>query len=250
MAKKQPGPAAAELTAALMARRDDGQAVHLSRFFKTGPGQYGEGDRFLGIKVPVTRSLIKLYRKTATPADCDALVDSEWHEIRLAGFLLMVELANRLAKQGDVEGVRGIVELYDKRLERANNWDLIDLSAKDIMGAYWRCSGDSAKERRRILRRWAESGNLWRERAAVLSTWATLRMDSLAETFWLAEFFIDHPHDLMHKACGWMLREAGKQDLDALRGFLEKFHTRLPRTTLRYAIEHKDAKERQRWMGK
>ena len=241
------GPAAG-LVKEFLAHRDDEQAAHLMRFFKTGPGQYGEGDRFLGIKVPVTRSLIKPYRGAASLADCEILLASEWHEIRLAALLLMVDMAKYLAKRQEEDSLRKLVELYDNRLERANNWDLIDLSVRDIMGAYWQCAGTGLKERRRFLKGWADSGSLWRERAAMVSTWATQRMGSLDETFWLAEYFLEHRHDLMHKAVGWMLREAGKIDREALRGFLTKFHRRLPRTALRYAIEHMDAAERAKWM--
>jgi 3-methyladenine DNA glycosylase AlkD/TfoX/Sxy family transcriptional regulator of competence genes len=241
---------AAHMTDEFLSRKDDAQAAQLMRFFKTGPGQYGEGDRFLGIKVPVTRSLVKSFLGVARLSDCDELLDSEWHEIRLAAFLLMAGMAKRLAKQDDKAGLHKLVKLYDRRLERANNWDLIDLSVRDIMGFSWRCNGTGARERRRFLKNWADSGNLWRERAAMVATWSLLRMGSLGETFWLAERFIDHRHDLMHKAVGWMLREAGAIDRGALRDFLAAFHQRLPRTALRYAIEHMDPEERRGWMEK
>ncbi len=242
--------AAAQLTDELLARKDDAQAAHLMRFFKTGAGQYGEGDRFIGIKVPVTRGLVKPYLGVATLEDCDALLDSEWHEIRLAALFLMVGMAKRLAKRSEKAALGELVDFYDRRLERANNWDLIDLSVRDIMGAYWRCDETSERERRRFLKAWADSGNLWRERAAMVSTWTLLRLGSFGETFWLAERFIGHPHDLMHKAVGWMLREAGAIDREALRGFLAEFHKRLPRTALRYAIEHMEPNERRKWMEK
>ncbi len=224
--------------------------MHLARFFKTGPGQYGEGDKFLGIKVPVTRGLVKQYAAQLTPAEYNVLTASEWHEIRLAGFLLMVRHAAQAEKKNDMAALRRIVSFYDKHLQRANNWDLIDLSVRDIMGSYWRCSGEGRTARKRFLQQWAASGNVWRERAAIIATYATIRMGSLDETFWLAKYFIDHPHDLMHKAVGWMLREAGKFDRDALRAFLAEYHTRLPRTALRYAIEHMDATERKKWMAR
>ena len=243
-------PTAAKLTDEFLALRDDAQALHLMRFFKTGSGQYGEGDRFIGIKVPVTRSIVKSYLGVATLADCDALLDSEWHEIRLAALLLMVGMAKHLAKRSERSALRELVDFYDRRLERANNWDLIDLSVRDIMGAHWRCNETGARERRRFLKAWADSGNLWRERAAMVSTWSLQRMGSLEETFWLAGRFIKHPHDLMHKAVGWMLREAGALDREALRDFLSAFHKRLPRTALRYAIEHMDPEERRKWMEK
>lgn len=229
---------------------DTGQAAHLMKFFKTGPGQYGEGDRFLGIKVPVSRSLIKPYRGKFGYTEYAALLASEWHEIRFAALLLMVDQANRHARQKDTAALRELVEFYDRHLHRANNWDLIDISAKDIMHAYWSRTKPDKAEIRVFLERWAGSDNLWRQRAAVLATFALLHLGSLDETFWLAEYFINHPHDLMHKACGWMLREAGKRDREALRGFLQKFHTRLPRTALRYAIEHFNQEERKKWLGK
>jgi 3-methyladenine DNA glycosylase AlkD len=164
--------------------------------------------------------------------------------------LILVDSAQRMLKQRNLPALTSLVALYDQGLERANNWDLIDLSVYNIMGAYWSCAHTQTDERRRFLTKWADSGNLWRERAAVVSTLALIRQGHLEDTFWLAEYFIDHPHDLMHKACGWMLREAGKKDIDALRGFLKAFHLRLPRTALRYAIERMEDAERKQWMGK
>ncbi len=238
-----------QLTNAFLACRNDEQAKQLQRFFQTGPGQYGEGDCFLGIKTPVTRTLIRPYRSLATVAEYDCLLDSEWHEIRLAALLLMADQARRFAKENTVKNLRSLVALYDRRLERANNWDLVDMSVRDIMGAYWRCLRTPSQQRRLFLGKWAESGNLWRERAAMIAAWATQRLGSLEETFWLAEFFINHQHPLMHKAVGWMLRETGKIDKDALRNFLAAFHKQLPRTALRYAIEHFDRQEQMQWMA-
>lgn len=245
-----PGTVAAQVSAILFGLKDDHQAAHLMRFFKTGPGQYGEGDKFLGIKVPVTRSIIKAYKTEAAPADCNTLLDSEWHEIRLAGLLLMVGIAQRLAKRNDRHGLQELVELYDRRLDRVNNWDLVDMSVRDLMGLYWKCAETGEQERRRFLAAWATSGHLWTERSAMVSVYPLQRMGSLDETFWLAEHFIEHRHDLMHKAMGWMLREAGKIDREALRRFLIAFHKKLPRTALRYAIEHMDPEERRKWMAK
>ena len=239
-----------ELAAQFMSRKDPAQAEHLMRFFRTGLGQYGEGDRFLGIKVPATRAIISGFRRKLSLDDYDALLASEWHEVRLGALLLMGDYARALGKQGRISDLRELVQFYDSRLDRANNWDLVDMSVRDIMGAYWAHVQTGTRERRRLLKTWAGSGKLWRERSAMIATYALQRLGSLDETFWLAEFFIDHPHDLMHKACGWMLREAGKIDLEALRGFLAVFHRRLPRTALRYAIERMDADERGRWMAK
>jgi 3-methyladenine DNA glycosylase AlkD len=223
----------AEITELFHKAANPDKARRLMRFFKNGPGQYGHGDQFLGLPVQLTRSLIKPFRGKIALPQCSRLLDSPWHEIRLAALLLMVDSSNRMLKQRDLPGLTKIVALYDQRLERANSWGLIDLSVYNIMGAFWNCAGTQTDERRRFLKRWADSGNLWRERAAMVSTLALIRKGSLDDTFWLAEYFISHPHDLIHKASGWMLREAGKKNLDALCCFLEKFHKRLPRTTLR-----------------
>lgn len=239
-----------ELASRILADADPEKARHLMRFFKTGEGQYGYGDQFLGLPVPTLRACIKPFRGKLSFEDYSSLLDSPWHEMRLAALLLMADAAHRLQKKHDLPGLTELVALYDQRLERANNWDLVDLSVYNIMGAFWLCADTDAQERRRFLQRWAGSGNLWRERAAMVSTLALIRRDIPDDTFRLAEYFITHPHDLIHKACGWMLREAGKRNLEALRGFLTIFHTRLPRTTLRYAIERMEPAERKKWMEK
>jgi 3-methyladenine DNA glycosylase AlkD len=238
----------AALTATFLGAADPEKARHLMRFFKTGAGQYGYGDQFLGLPVPRTRAFAKPFVGKLTPPDCSRLLDSPWHEIRLAALLLMVATATRMRERRDLAGLAELVALYDERLDRANNWDLVDLSAPGIMGAVWTAAGTAG--RRRFLDKWAGSGKLWRERAAMVSTLALIRMGILEDTFRLAERFITHPHDLMHKASGWMLREAGKKNLDALRGFLAVFHKRLPRTALRYAIERMTPAERGKWMEK
>ena len=250
MPKQSPSVLAIELMNEFESRSNPDQAANLLRFFKTGPGQYGEGDRFLGLKVPLTRALIKPYMGRFRLSDYATLLSSEWHEIRLGALLLMGDQAEALAKEKDVIGLEKLVKLYDAHLERVNNWDLVDLSVCEIMGPYWIVSKYSIKAIRQFLRHWADSGNLWRERAAMISTHSLQRMGRLDETFWLAERFINHPHDLMHKASGWMLREAGKRDREALRSFLATFHQRLPRTALRYAIEHMDKDERKKWMAR
>jgi 3-methyladenine DNA glycosylase AlkD len=250
MSRNTPDPVA-ELTAIFLEAADPEEAKNLMRFFKTGEGQYGHGDQFLGLPSSTfIRSHVKAFAKKITLLDCSRLLDSPWHELRCAGLLFMVEFAKRMQKQRDFAGLVELVALYDERLERANNWDLVDISVYHIMGAYWSCTEEKIDERRRFLKKWAESGNLWRERASVVSTHALIRQGILEDTFWLVEYFIKHPHDLMHKACGWMLREAGKKDLEALRGFLAIFHKRLPRTALRYAIERMEPTERKKWMEK
>ena len=196
----------AELTELFLNAANPEKARHLMRFFKTGKGQYGYGDQFLGLPVPLTRSLAKPFMGNLTLPECGQLLDSPWHEIRLAALLIMVDAAKRMQKQHNLPGLTELVSMYDQRLERANNWDLIDLSVYSIMGSYWSCADTTSDERRLFLKKWADSGNLWRERAAMVSTLALIRRSILEDTFWLAEYFINHPHDLMHKACGWMLK--------------------------------------------
>jgi len=240
----------AELTDLFLKAANPEKARQLMRFFKTGEAQYGYGDQFLGLPVPMTRGLLKPFMGKLTLFECGRLLDSPWHEIRLAALLIMANTAEQMRKRNHVQELAELVALYDQRLERANNWDLVDQSAYKIMGAYWSCANTKPDERRRFLKKWVDSGNLWRERAAIVSTLALIRQGDLEDTFWLTEVFINHPHDLIHKACGWMLREAGKKNIDFLRGFLEVFHSRLPRTAFRYAIERMEETERKKWMGK
>lgn len=212
------------------------KAVHLSRFFKTAPGQYGEGDLFLGVVVPQTRSIAK-ENKTASLEELQKLLDSPWHEARLCALLILVL---RYKDRKTTQEERGnIYRFYLKNTRRCNNWDLVDLSCRDIVGEYL------VDKDRSPLYQLAESENLWEQRIAVVSTWAFIRRSDFTDILTLAEYFITHKHDLMHKAVGWMLREVGKKDRDTLTDFLERFATRLPRTSLRYAIEHYPEDQRQ-----
>lgn len=212
------------------------KAVHLSRFFKTAPGQYGEGDLFLGVVVPQTRSIAK-ENKTAPLEELQKLLNSPWHEARLCALLILV-LRYKDWKT-TLEDRDNIYRFYLKNTHRCNNWDLVDLSCRDIVGEYL------VDKDRSPLYRLAESDNLWEQRIAVVSTWAFIRRSDFTDILTLAEYFITHKHDLMHKAVGWMLREVGKRDRDTLTDFLERFATRLPRTSLRYAIEHYPEDQRQ-----
>lgn len=212
------------------------KAVHLSRFFKTAPGQYGEGDLFLGVVVPQTRSIAK-ENQTVPLEELQKLLDSPWHEARLCALLILVlRYKDRKTTQEDRDN---IYRFYLKNTRRCNNWDLVDLSCRDIVGEYL------VDKDRSPLYRLAESDNLWEQRIAVVSTWAFIRRSDFTDILTLAEYFIMHKHDLMHKAVGWMLREVGKRDRDTLTDFLERFATRLPRTSLRYAIEHYPEDQRQ-----
>ena len=212
------------------------KAVHLSRFFKTGPGQYGEGDRFLGVMVPYSRAIAKA-NKAMPLEEVQLLLESPWHEARLCALLILVY---RFKERKITEEEREqIYSFYIKNARRCNNWDLVDLSCRDIVGEYL------VDKDRSILYRLADSENLWEQRIAIVATWAFIRRLDFNDTLALAERLMAHKHDLMHKAVGWMLREVGKKDRETLTNFLEKNATQLPRTTLRYAIEHYPESQRQ-----
>ena len=212
------------------------KAVHLSRFFKTGPGQYGEGDRFLGVMVPYSRAIAKA-NKAMPLEEVQLLLESPWHEARLCALLILVY---RFKERKITEEEREqIYSFYIKNARRCNNWDLVDLSCRDIVGEYL------VDKERSILYRLADSENLWEQRIAIVATWAFIRRSDFNDTLALAERLMAHKHDLMHKAVGWMLREVGKKDRETLTNFLEKNATQLPRTTLRYAIEHYPEPQRQ-----
>jgi len=222
---------------------DPAQAAVLMRFFKTGPGEYAEGDRFRGLKTPQVRATVK--RADALPlAEIARLVGSPWHEDRATGLLIAV----RRFERTEDPAVRG--ELYAFYLAaaksgRVNNWDLVDITAPQIVGG-WLCG---RPERARTLDRLAGSRLLWERRIAVLATLHFIRCGEFGDTLRLAAALRDDPHDLMHKAVGWMLREVGKRDRAALDGFLAAHAARMPRTMLRYAIEKHSPAERARWLA-
>lgn len=214
------------ITGEMMALADDNKREVLQRFFKTGEGEYGCGDKFLGIKVPVTRGVAKKH-KDAGLSVIKRLMQSEWHEIRLCALLIMVE---KMKKAGADER-RGITETYLSVTERINNWDLVDLSAPHIVGCYL------LDKPRDLLYTLAESPLLWDNRIAMVATYAFIKRGDLDDTFALALRLMRHPHELMHKAVGWMLREAGKRNITMLRDFVYLHRAEMPRTMLRYAIE-------------
>jgi 3-methyladenine DNA glycosylase AlkD len=204
------------------------KAASSLRFFKTGPGEYGEGDEFLGLTVPEIRSLVP-QSDDLSEADVLTLLHSEWHEERLMALLIWVR---RFVKAKKDELLRErIVDLYLANTKWINNWDLVDSSAPQLLGAWL------LKRDRSVLQTLAKSKNLWEQRIAVLATQAFIRAGEFDDTVQLCEGFLDHPHDLMHKACGWMRREAGKRDEPVLLAFLDQRAAKMPRTVLRYAIE-------------
>jgi 3-methyladenine DNA glycosylase AlkD len=230
---------------ALEAVADAGKASELARFFKTEPGGYGEGDVFIGVKVPDQRAVAK--RFAALPLDaCEALLRSPIHEHRLTALLIMVGQFEK-ARGEDAPRVRdAVARCYLDNLDRVNNWDLVDSSAHFILGA----SAYSQARYVQKLRALARSDELWRRRVAVISTLFFIRKGDGSLTLELAEELIDDERDLMHKAIGWMLRELGERvDPAALRAFLREHAPKMPRTMLRYAIEKFPEAERKRWLA-
>ena len=236
--------AAYRISSEISAQADAKQAEVLQRFFKTGPGEYGEGDRFLGVKVPNVREIVKKHRKLGTLDDVDLLTKSTYHEERLAGFLLLIELYEASKKKKDEESAAMIVDFYRSILERGNNWDLVDLVAPKILGD--RLS--NGRDAEPILMQLAASDNLWKQRVSIVATLPLIKKGMCDLTFDLAIYLIPHQHDLIHKATGWMLREVGKKDERLLMAFLDHYCTKLPRTTLRYAIERLEPRRRQQYM--
>lgn len=230
-----------ELKEELEALADPAQAAILMRFFKTGPGQYGEGDRFLGLKVPLQRQVAARHRDLPH-RDILALLASPWHEHRLTALLIWV------GRYETGRDDRGRAEIYDAYLAHTacvNNWDLVDLSAPNIVGAHL------LRRDRTILQRLAGSASLWERRIAIVATFAFIRQGESRETFAIAETLLADPHDLIHKAAGWMLREVGKRVSAAeLTAFLEGRRRRMPRTMLRYAIERFPPEERARLLAR
>ncbi len=219
-------PSATALRRLLREKVRPGHSESLAWFFKTGPGEYGEGDRFLGICIPDIRSVAR-GGESLPAAEVLKLLHSPWHEERVLALLILV----RQFERGDERARKAIFDLYLRETVWINNWDLVDLSAYRITGAWL------LGRPRTVLRRLARSQNLWERRIAIVATYAFIRTGDLADTFDLAERLLGDPHDLMHKACGWMLREAGKRDVAALERFLDRHARAMPRTMLRYAIE-------------
>lgn len=202
------------------------QAEILRRFFKTGKGQYGAGDIFLGIKVPAQRSLAKKYADLSL-AEIQELLNSKIHEQRLVALLILLKRYS----QADSGNKKKLAEFYLKNTANINNWDLVDLSCHYILGDYL------LNKPRIILYKLVKSKNLWERRIAIISTFAFIRNKEFGDTLKISEILLNDQHDLIHKAVGWMLREVGKKDNLALENFLQKHYKSMPRTTLRYAIE-------------
>ena len=292
---------AKEIIAYMESLRNEEQRRVLMGFFKTGPGEYGEGDEFLGLKVPQTREIVKNVWKEFPLSEVPELLMSKWHEVRLCGLLILVAKFERLTKgtaartplewTGNTRGtrtplecteeaIRGrdeILTMYLQYAEQANNWDLVDLSVHKILG-HWLLLPTNLKDplpspciggerppqspclgggqdtlqidyKRKVLDELAQSENLWKQRMSIVCSWKTSQMGDPSWCLRYAEIHLHHPHDLMHKAVGWMLREMGKRvSMDLLREFLRQHAHEMPRTMLRYAIEKMSEKERKEWM--
>ena len=227
----------------MLAKANPSEVEGLSRFFKTGPGQYGEGDKFLGIKVPVTREVVKACWKSIGLNELEECISSEYHEVRLAALLSLVEIFSHARKDPALQ--KQCVDFYLQHTEYINNWDLVDLSCYPLLGV-WLLDKD-----RTLLYDLARSGKtLWEQRIGMVSTMTFVRHGELKDTFEIADILLHHPHDLIHKAVGWLLREAGKKDKTALTDWLQPRYKSMPRTMLRYTIEKFPEPERKRYLQK
>jgi len=227
---------ASELREALLKLADPQKAVDYQRFFKTGPGEYGEGDRFLGISVPVTRRVARQFENLPM-SELARNLKSPWHEERLCALVI---LTRQFAKTDEPQA---IVDFYLANTRYINNWDLVDVSCARILGAYYFPTGG------RHLKKLASSDSLWEQRMAIVATGWFIREGSFALTLSISRRFLNHPHDLIHKATGWMLREVGKKDINTLKAFLDVNASRMPRMMLRYAIEKLPEAQRRVYLG-
>ena len=216
------------------------KAKNLQRFFKTEKGQYGEGDVFLGIMVPQQRAIVKKYWQETTLKDIQELLNSRFHEYRLVGLLILVQKYKKAKK--DNYQKRQIFEFYLKNTGRVNNWDLVDLSAPNIVGNF------SLKDGTHTIRSLADSKDLWEKRIAILATFAFIKERNFGESLFIADKLLKDEHDLIHKAVGWMLREVGKKNQEVLELFLSTRYKGMPRTMLRYAIEKFPEEKRKKYL--
>ena len=249
---------AKEIISHMESLQNDEQRSILMKFFKTGPGQYGEDDEFLGLKVPQTREVVSAVGNDLPLSEVPELLMNRWHEVRLCGLLILVSKFEKLAtrrlenNKTAISGRDEILTMYLRYAEQANNWDLVDLSVHKILG-HWLLLPSYLGDREyktKVLDELAQSSCLWKQRMSMVCTWKTSQMGDPSWCLRYAEIHLRHPHDLMHKAVGWMLREMGKRvSTDLLRDFLSQHAKEMPRTMLRYAIEKMPEQERQYWMN-
>lgn len=230
-----------DFLAEILSLKNDAKAKNSLRFYKTGKGEYAEGDIFLGISYPQNRVLARKYYKDISLSDIKKMLASKYHEVRACALLAIC----LQYKSGDDNVKSEIYRFYLDNAERVNNWDLVDTSAPYISGDY-AYNFDKSDD----LRKLSTSGHLWKERISIVSTLYYIKHGSLDLTFELCKYFLGHRHDLIQKASGWMLREAGKKDVKALEFFLDENISNMPRTTLRYAIEHFPEPKRKEYLLK
>ncbi len=228
----------------LQALADQEKAKVLQRFFKTGPGQYAEGDIFLGVIVPESRKVAKKYSGNIALEEVRRLLGSDIHEERLIALLILVEKFRNAI--GNKDEKNKIAKFYLDNLEGVNNWDLVDLSAPSILGSYL----IQEENDKSILYKFAGSSNVWERRVSIIATLRFIKNNQFDDTLKIAEILLCDDHGLIQKAVGWMLREIGKRDIDAEEAFLKKHYRSMPRTTLRYAIERFPENKRQKYMVK
>ena len=222
----------------MTALADPSRVAVVQRYFKTAPGEYGAGDRFLGISVPTVRK-VAVTHQALPPRALAGLLKSRWHEERLLALLILV----RQYERGTPARREAIYRLYMRSTARINNWDLVDCSAPQIVGAHLY---DGNRNR---LRRLARSTRVWERRIAILATFVYIRRDQFDDTLAIARVLLDDPHDLIHKAVGWMLREVGKRNRAIEEAFLRRHAARMPRTMLRYAVERFPPRLRRRYLA-
>ena len=223
----------------LRSAADKKKAKILSRFFKTGKGEYGEGDVFIGVVVPEQRKIAAKFANLSFK-EIKELLKSKIHEERLTALIILVNQYKKSLKSDKLKSSK-IFRFYVKNLSAVNNWDLVDLSCRDIIGEHL------ISRPREILYKLAASRNIWERRIAIVSSWAFIRKNDFKDTMRLAEILFNDKHDLIHKAVGWMLREVGKKDERVLRKFLDKNSSEMPRITLRYAVERLLEKDRKKY---
>ncbi len=227
----------------LQEKANPSKAKIYQRFFKTGKGEYGEGDVFLGLTMGDNRDFAKEFRDLSLE-NIQKLLDSKIHEKRMIGLLILVDRFKKASKAGNEKVRKEIFRFYLSNTKNINNWDLVDVTTPHIVGDYLI---DKSKSRE-ILYELARSDSLWERRISVLATFSFIRQNEFEDALRINEILLGDKHDLMHKAVGWMLREVGKKDLSVLKEFLRENYNSLPRTTLRYAIERFEEGERKRWL--
>ncbi len=231
----------AELRKEMEECSNEEKAKLYQRFFKTGPGQYGEGDVFMGLTMPETRAISSKY--TEMPIEeVQELLNSEIHEHRMSALLIVIQKYRKANK----EEKRKLYEFYLKNMSRINNWDLIDVTASHVVGDFL----FNNKEEKEMLYKLAKSNDLWEKRISVISTFRFIKENEFEDSINISEILLNDKHDLIHKAVGWMLREIGKKDQEIEEEFLRKYHKTMPRTMLRYSLEKFTKDKKDFYMGR